>query len=256
MNATVTTPSAVRLPLAVTQTEAAPKMSERYVQIQTAALLPELERMGFEVAAARMHKTRGVSADQPFARHWVDLRIPSVAPVCGTVPRILIENSHDGSSALRVSMGAYRFICSNGLVIGTHFAQESVRHAGMAAEQALERIAALARNTQPLFDSIERWSKIELHSDVANEFARLASVLRWGDAERFSPELVLSARREEDVRPDLWTVFNRVQENTVRGGFRGLTRSGRNSTARPLNDDAEYNRQLWTLAEDFAEAVA
>jgi len=64
-------------------------------------------------------------------------------------------------------------------------------------------------------------------------------------------------RREEDDRGDLWTTFNRLQENTVRGGLVGLSRSGRQATSRPLTDiqrDLAYNAQLWQLADELAEA--
>ena len=63
-------------------------------------------------------------------------------------------------------------------------------------------------------------------------------------------------RRHEDDRGDLWTTFNRLQENTVRGGIEGLSRSGRAATSRPLSDisrSVDYNAQLWQLAEEVAE---
>jgi hypothetical protein len=54
----------------------------------------------------------------------------------------------------------------------------------------------------------------------------------------------------------LWSTFNRVQENTIRGGVEGLSRSGRSATSRPLSDitrSVDYNQQLWSLADEVAE---
>ena len=43
-------------------------------------------------------------------------------------PEILIRNSYDGSCQVHILTGAYRILCSNGLVIGTTISQKSSRH--------------------------------------------------------------------------------------------------------------------------------
>ena len=197
--------------------------------------------------------------DSAFARHMIDFRNPDFEPVHGAVPRIIVVNSHDGSSSARVMGGVFRFVCSNGLVIGNIAQREVVRHTGDAAADLIHRMRQLAKNTTALYQSIDRWSKIDLSKSQRQEFARFAAQLRWGDASRFEAEDLLEVRRTEDDRGDLWTTFNRVQENTVRGGITGMSRSGRAATSRPLSDIArsvDYNAALWQLAEEFAGDVA
>ncbi|NDE18401.1 DUF932 domain-containing protein, partial [bacterium] len=94
-------------------------------------------------------------------------------------------------------------------------AKETVRHSGDAAADLIHRMQTIARNTERIYDAISSWSKIQLTVQQRNQFARFAAQLRWGDANRFQPEDLLMVRRDADDKGDLWTTFNRLQENTV-----------------------------------------
>ena len=63
----------------------------------------------------------------------------------------------------------------------------------------------------------------------------------------------------EKTRPDLWAVFNRVQENLVKGGLNGRTANGRNQRTRPvqgIDQNLRLNRALWLLAEGMRQLKA
>lgn len=242
------------LPAAALATTHAPTLSSRYEFISSHDIIQRFADEGWSVASANVASPR--KRDTLFAKHMIDFRNAELAPVHGAVPRIILVNSHDGSSSAKLMAGVFRFVCSNGLVVGTTTHKETVRHTGDAAADLIHRMRQLARNTADLYTKIERWSKIDLSKSQRHEFARFAAQLRWGDAQRFQPEDLLAVRRAEDDRGDLWTTFNAVQENTVRGGIEGLSRSGRMATSRPLSDitrSVDYNAQLWQLAEEVAE---
>ena len=244
-----------KLPLSVLADRAAPTMSSRYVHVNSREVVELMEQEGFYVAAAKTTAPR--SRDPMFVRHSIEFRRHDAPQVDGTTPRIIFVNSHDGTTAAQAMAGLYRFVCSNGLVIGQTLEQIKQRHAGDAAYELITRMRALAKNSEQTFTKIERWSRKQLTTPQRHEFARLAAQLRWGDAAMFEPEELLKLRRAEDDRGDLWSTFNRLQENTVRGGLIGLSRSGRRATSRPLTDiqrDLSYNAQLWQLTEELAEA--
>lgn len=70
---------------------------------------------------------------------------------------------------------------------------------------------------------------------------------------------VLRAQRSDDVGQDLWRVFNRTQENLVRGGVRGRAATGRRIRTRAvtgISENVGLNRALWTLAEEMAKLKA
>lgn len=240
-------------PLAINATSPSPTLSSRYEFVDTRAVIDRIAQEGWQVASATTASPR--RRNGLFAKHLIDLRHPDLAPINGAVPRLLFTNSHDGSSSARVLAGVFRFVCANGLVVGTTTGNVSVRHSGDAAADLIHRMQQLAKNTHQLYQSIDSWSRKELTRAQRHEFARFAAQLRWGDAGRFEPEDLLQVRRAEDDRGDLWTTFNRVQESTVRGGIQGLSRSGRAATSRPLSDitrTLDYNSQLWALADEVA----
>lgn len=246
-----------KLPAAVLATTPAPSMSERYVHVNTNDVIRLMEREGFHVTAAKTASPR--SRDPLFARHMVEFRPNKEVEYAGATPRVIFTNSHDGTCAAQAMAGLYRFVCANGLVIGQTTEQIKQRHTGDAAYELIERMRALAKNTERTFSQIDRWSRIELTASQRNDYARLVAQLRWGDAAMFEPAELLAPRRETDSLPDLWTTFNVLQENTVRGGVSGLSRSGRAATSRPLTDiqrDLAYNARLWQLTTEIADVVA
>jgi hypothetical protein len=96
-----------------------------------------------------------------------------------------------------------------------------------------------------------------LHLDAEEQFemAHAGKVARWGAASEIDSRELLNPRRQEDIGSDLWTVFNRVQENTIRGGFKG---EGQKRQARELtNIDAlsRVNLNLWNAAESILAAA-
>lgn len=245
-------PPLANLPLAAYTQTPAPTLSDRYVHISTQRVVELMQEEGFTVANAPGKKPRGPAE---FAKHVIDFRHPDVPSIGDAVPRFLFANSHDGSMRASVLAGVFRFVCSNGMVVGSTYANERVRHAGQAAHDIIARVRAMARNTAPLFAQIESWQRKDLSLAQRIEFARLSSTLRWGDPHRFLPEDLLRVRRPEDDKGDLWSVFNRVQEATTRGGVGGVARTGRAVRSRPLTEvgaDLRFNEQLWKLAEEFS----
>lgn len=242
-----------KLPSCVTTAVASPKMTERYVHVNSAEVVQLMEREGYRVAAVRTASPR--ARDPLYARHSIDFRHANAKEIAGATPRILFTNSHDGTTSAQVMAGFYRFVCSNGLVIGETVGALRQRHSGDAAYELITRMRQLAKNTEKLYTKIDGWTRKELTLDQQINFAQLAAQLRWGDAHMYGADQVLRVRRAEDDAANLWSVFNRIQENTIRGGLIGLSRSGRQATSRPLTDigrDAAYNAALWTLAEEVA----
>lgn len=236
---------------------AAPNTSKNYAFIDTRAVVDLMAQEGYRVTSAKQSRPR--VRDPLFARHMIEFRRPAdeeaARHVGGAVPRLILTNSHDGSSTATVMAGMYRFVCSNGLVIGTDTGAFRARHSADAAADVIHRVRELAKQTDQVYRSIDRWSRVDLTRPQREEFAKMAAVLRWGNSELFEPEQLLQPRRGEDDAGNLWSVFNRVQENTVRGGMKGLALSGRRMVARPIADiqrDISYNAELWALAEEFA----
>lgn len=260
MNAQMIELPAGQLPPSALATAPAAHLSERYRFVDTRLVIRMMAEEGFEVASSSTRRPRrGTLAVDPTrastGRHLIDFRHPDAPSRNGVVPRVLFSNSHDGSGAAKVAVGAFRVICSNGLVAGEVLTSASARHSGDAARELVERMRDLSRNTLPMFQQIDRWSRVQLAPARAQEFARLAAQLRWHRADAVSVEQLLKVRRPGDDAGDLWTVFNRVQEATTRIEHDTVSASGRRIRTRALHElgpTLRFNSELWALAEEFA----
>lgn len=69
----------------------------------------------------------------------------------------------------------------------------------------------------------------QLSPDEQRLLGEVSLVARYGDNERspVRPEQIIEPRRREDVDRSLWTTFNVIQENVVRGGLQGRKRLAR-----------------------------
>ena len=107
-------------------------------------------------------------------------------------------------------------------------------------------------------DSREAMRSTALTEPQQQAFARAAIALRF-DAGHDAPAPVterqmLAPRRGADTAGDLWTTFNRVQENAMRGGLSARTATGRRIRTRPVEGvdrSVGLNRALWILAEEM-----
>lgn len=69
-------------------------------------------------------------------------------------------------------------------------------------------------------------------------------------------EQVLQPRRWEDKKDDLWTVYQRLQENLIKGGLSGKNAKGKRARTRSVNGidgDIKLNKALWVMTEKMYE---
>ena len=93
---------------------------------------------------------------------------------------------------------------------------------------------------------------VPMTEKVATQFATRA--LHFRPPRRtgvLEPAMLLQPRRDEDKVNDLWHVFNRVQENMLRGGNETTTPEGRTAMTKGIGRierDVQVNSALWGLA--------
>jgi hypothetical protein len=72
-------------------------------------------------------------------------------------------------------------------------------------------------------------------------------------------EQLLRPRRMSDKAADLWTTFNVVQENVVKGGVPGRTARNQRTSTREItgiDQNVKINKALWMLADGMAKLKA
>jgi hypothetical protein len=230
-------------------------LSSEYGFMPTYRAIEIMQEHGFGVVQAKQDLPRRRNPE--WVRHAVVMRHEDLGAVGEVAPQILLINSHNGRTKMSLRAGLYRFVCANGMVVGDDQMKTAVRHTLPLAAQILDHINRSVVNLQHTFQSMERWSSIELSESKRNDLANAAIALRFGPQRvgAYKAADVLEAHRTEDEGYTLWKVFNRVQENTTMRALPSVSALGRTSKSRPLTgigENTAYNEALWNLAETFA----
>lgn len=228
---------------------------DRYTFIPTVQVIDGLRSEGFQPFEVRQTRVRDVSKRE-HTKHMVRLRHASSIAAEGEVPEIVLLNSHDGSSSYQLLAGVFRFVCSNGLIAGDVIEDVRVRHSGNVVDDVIEGSFRVLDDTKRVVERIHAYKSVGLLPSEQRAFANAAVRLRWDDGKApVDADSLLTAQRHVDVASDLWTTFNRVQENLIKGGLGGRTARGRRMRTRAVagvNENVRLNRALWSLADSMA----
>ena len=249
-------------------TEAHESRSARFAPVPTVTVLDGLRAEGFEPFSAVQARTR-TEGKAEFTKHMVRLRHRSLTNTEGDSFEIVLVNANDGTSAYQMIPGFFRFICDNGLMTGDTFGEIKVRHSGNAIGEVIEGAYRVLEEAPQVAEQVSRWKGITLDDAEREILAEAALDLRFpqqaeaGTATPITAQQLLLPRRISDRTSDLWTAFNIVQENSIKGGQRGyvLDANGRRArrTTREvagIDQNRHLNRALWKLSARMAELKA
>jgi hypothetical protein len=235
--------------------------SARYTYIPTIEVLRGLRREGFEPFMVAQGRSR-VEGKAEFTKHMIRMRhVRSGSGQVTTRPEaneIILINSHDGASSYQMLAGVFRFVCCNGLVVGTVSNDIRIPHKGNVQSEVIEGAVRVLADFEAVDASTDAMKAIELKPEEERLFADSALTLRYGERGDGQPPAPITAqqlmepRRPEDVGHSLWVNFQRVHENATRGGQVGRTVMGRRFRTREvasIDRGVSLNRALWMLAE-------
>ncbi|MES2695101.1 MAG: DUF932 domain-containing protein [Verrucomicrobiota bacterium] len=242
--------------------------SERFRPIPTIEVVRGLKKEGFVVVGAKQSVSR-IPGKSDYTKHLLRLRREDDRnyQVGDTVAEMLLKNANDGTSIYDLFAGLFRIRCLNSLVaMQESISNVKVRHTGKdIIGQVIEGTFSVIEDAKLALAAPQDWSQIKLDRDERMAMAKAARVLRFGDAEGqvntpITAEQLLEVRRHDDQENNLWTNFNVVQENVIRGGLHGVALDANNRrrrmTTRQVNgidQDVKLNRALWTLANEMAK---
>jgi hypothetical protein len=198
----------------------------RYLYVPTIQPLQTLLDNGWGVYEASQQRSRAADRD-PYTKHMLRLRkltdFNSDAWKGDGVPEVILINAHDGTAAYHMIAGYFRFICSNGMMVGNKMAGFKVRHT-VGPQTTVEVLDAAERTVTQRFplmlEHVDAMRAMELSSGDQEEFAATALKLRYGDTlAPFQANALLTARRTADEGASVWKVLNRIQENVMYGGW-------------------------------------
>jgi len=245
--------------------------SEKFMPIPTIEVVRGLAKEGFSVVGASQSLAR-LPDRKLFTKHLLRIRQldETVTFKTGdTVPEMQLKNANDGTGAYDLMSALFRISCLNSMVAWLNtLSSFKVRHSGKdVAAKVIEGTFSVIDQSRKALAAPEAWSSIQLANEEQMIFANAAHQIRFGEqiegeapVSAIEPVQLLQPRRWEDRSNDLWTTFNRVQENAIKGGLQGrrVNDNGvvRRSTTRLIkgvDQNVSLNKALFTLANAMAE---
>jgi hypothetical protein len=262
-NQVLTIPQLQRLAPSIFAQQEKGTLSDKYNFIPTIDVVKELGHKGWLPVKALQNRANNDS-NEGYQKHMIRFRnfdegIKTLA-VGDTFLEMVLSNSHNGLSAFVFNLGLYRLACSNGMVVSEKsFNSLHIRHNSYEAKQIGGITADIIERAPGIAQNVEKMKVIELTKDERGIFAQVAKGLRFENPDQIETEDVLSPRRSQDARTDLWHTFNVVQENLIKGNISYTgTRNGRPShrhtkEVKSIDGNTKLNQALWELAEKMAE---
>jgi|SRR5579864_6721668 len=233
--------------------------SERYAFVPTSNVIEGMRTAGFLPYNVAQSLSR-IADKKFFTKHVIRFRPQdvSLAQVGDTTVEAVLINSHDGTSAYELSLGAFRLACLNGMMVAEGLTEiVRIRHTGNIIQNVIEATRNILLAAPKVTEAVKLWKTIDLNPSEARLLAEGAHSLRFEEgAVAPEPEKLLQPRRYADNGTDLWSTFNRIQENTVEGGLRTYSTTGRRNRTRAvvgIAENTKLNRALWSLAAKMAE---
>lgn len=233
--------------------------STRYAYVPTIGVIEGMRAEGFLPVLATQSRARD-AAKREHTKHLIRFRREDQLAQAEARELVMV-NSHDGSSAFQLDAGIFRLACSNGLVCGNADIRQSIRHSGNVRDEVIGAAFRVLDNFETIAAEIDAMKSVQLSAPLQIAFANAAIAARFdSDAKPVNADQVLRARRAADTGADGWSVFNRIQENVIRGGLHGRTVDANGRTARRrtrevtgIDQGNALNRALWTLAAEVAK---
>lgn len=251
--------SAKTLAPAIFATEPASYINRsRYHFTPTTEVISYMGDLGWQLTSAKQSSTKQ-DLRKYYGTHIVQFQHPElmIKNSDGQIearPTVILLNSHDGSRPINFEMGLFRLVCSNGLVVKDRdFGGFKERHTKYDFQGIKNLIEDKVTGLNDVVKKINSWNSIEMKPIDRRKFAEEAIKLRTKTdriAEEYEIIEVLNPRRDTDASNSLWHVFNRVQENLIKGGYQMNNRTARAIT-NPIAD-MEINQGLWQVAEAYA----
>ena len=238
---------------AIFATKPSPKMSDKYVFVPTMDILDNFQKQGWELSSV---KQTGLGV---YGVHELRLRNGGLPKVGDCLVEAIIRNSHNGIATFSVSAGLHRLVCSNGLTVPTSLSESfNLRHQRFDLDEVKQLTESFAERLPIIQSSVDRMMTKVLTTPEKIQFVKQAINTRWKTGTvpaSLDVMAIMYPKRDEDKKNDLWTVFNVVQENFIRGGLEYTSSRGRKTSSKGLKSIMavnQVNTKLWDLAEQFS----
>jgi hypothetical protein len=219
------------------------RIKQKPFYIETLDVVKQLQNEGWQLKGVAEQRGSNRKITSNYAQlHHPDFAVLNNKGKTEAFASITLSNSCTGNSPLEMNLGAFRLVCSNGAVRFDNAAESKIKHTEINYRELPQIISKLNDKAMILADEINEMKRKQLSLDDMRRFAVQAAQLRFDNEADIDIENLLKVNRIEDEGNDVWTVFNRLQEN--------LTADVKN-----FDKDIFLNQKLFELADQYAMVV-
>jgi hypothetical protein len=197
-----------------------------YGFVSTDNLIESFGQTGWYVAEEKVAKVRKIEK-QGFQRHIIRLHhddyktIPGLSEANTTRPELIVLNSHDGSSRLRILLGMLRMVCLNGIIAGTSLREFGTTHSGDLTKKLTGGIEYMTSGVPDMIGQVQVLQNARFTQAALEQLVKsvVDERLKTVDPIKVNYGTALAVTRNQDAADDAFTVFNRLQERLMRGGI-------------------------------------
>ena len=217
------------------------KIKQKEFYIPTLDLVTKLQDEGWQLKGVAEHRSK----NRKISNNYIQMQHPDFAVQNKqgkneAFTSITLSNSSNGAQPLQMSLGMYRQVCSNGMVtFDQHAESQNIKHTEINYRDLDRFVSSMNSKANKLITEVNEMKHRGLSIEDIRKLAVEAASLRYTDLEDINIDDLFAVNRVEDESDDLWTVFNRIQEN--------LTHDITN-----MKEDIKLNQQLFKLVETFA----
>ena len=194
---------------------ASQRINSKETMVESLDAVRELQRQGWNIAGAYEQRNK---QNRKVGSHFIrmehpDFKVTNSKGKTDAVATMNIFNSTTGVKPMELDLGAYRQVCSNGMIAHTSYSNAKVPHTEKGQYSLQEILCDLGIRTQGVMEEFNKLKERDLSPAEAMSLATRAAEVRFGKGHRVDVSQLLNVVREEDKGEDVWTVFNRIQEN-------------------------------------------
>jgi hypothetical protein len=217
------------------------RIKQKEFYIPTLDVITKLQDEGWQLSgvAEQRGKNRKITSNYVQLQH-PDFAVQNSKGKDEAFTSITLSNSCNGSRPLQMSLGLFRQVCTNGLIrFDQHAETEKIKHIEVNARDLDRFVISMNSKASQLLTEVNEMKHKGLSLEDMRKLAGEAARLRYNNLDNINIDDLFAVNRVEDESNDLWTVFNRIQEN--------LTHDVKN-----MSEDIRLNQQLFSLVENFA----
>ena len=232
-------------------------VSDKYINTSTEDIITEISKY-IPVNAVGFSASRVRKAEKENKQKHMIMLEPENADMPEGKLRLVIFNSLDRSTGIRIYLGYYRDACANDCVFGDDLMEPiRIKHTNTSWKEVIKRTAdsylSVKDETERTINSM--LNKYVSYGDQGRYTESITDIINRDITGRLIDPMELNvAHRIEDTGKDLWHMYQRVQYNVMQGGIQRAIKIENETTLSNTHKVTDQHKQLKYNLELFKQA--